>query len=257
MSEESFVPNPTLERLYPEAAVGGFSRVDGQIEFYTRINALVDEKSHVLDFGAGRGLWAVEPMPEMSRRLRRLKGRVARVVGTDVDAAVATNDTLDESHVVPIGAPLPFADETFDLVIADYVLEHVDAGDAQDVADEIMRVLKPGGWLAARTPNKWGTTGIGARIVPNRLHVRMLKRLQPDRKPEDVFPVRYQMNTRKHLRRLFARHTPYVYGHTSEPAYFGKSVLAWRVAATLARLTPPGLAPTLMVFVQKSGAAAG
>lgn len=255
MSDEPFVPDPTLERLYPEAAAGGFSRMDGQIEFYTRVNALVDQSSRVLDFGAGRGLWAVEPMPEMSRRLRRLKGRVAEVVGTDVDAAVATNETLDESHVVPIGAPLPFDDASFDVVIADYVLEHVDAGDAQDVVDEVMRVLKPGGWFAARTPNKWGTTGLGARMIPNKLHVTLLKRLQPDRKAEDVFPVRYEMNTRKDLRRLLGKHSVYVYGHTSEPAYFGKSVIAWRLAATLARLTPPGLAPTLMIFVQKSGLA--
>lgn len=251
--EESFAPEPTLERLYPESAVGGFSRVDGQIEFYTRINALVDDKSRVLDFGAGRGLWAVEPMPAMSRRLRRLKGRVAEVVGTDVDDAVLTNDTLDSAHVVPVGDPLPFPDASFDMVIADYVLEHVGESEAQDVADEIMRVLKPGGWLAARTPNKWGTTGIGARIIPNALHVRLLKRLQPGRKAEDVFPVRYEMNTRRDLRRLFAKHRVYAYGHTSEPAYFGRSVLAWRVAAFLARLTPPGLAPTLMIFVEKRG----
>lgn len=252
MTEESFAPDPTLERLYPESAVGGFSRVDGQIEFYTRINALVDEHSRVLDFGAGRGLWAVEPMPEMSRLLRRLKGRVAEVVGTDVDEAVLTNETLDSAQVVPIGEPLPFPDASFDLVIADYVLEHVGKSEAQDVADEVMRILKPGGWLAARTPNKWGTTGLGASIIPNRLHVTLLKRLQPNRKAEDVFPVRYEMNTRRDVRRLFGKHRAYVYGHTSEPAYFGKSVIAWRAAAFLARLTPPGLAPTLMIFVQKS-----
>ena len=66
MTDAGFTPDPTLKRLYPEAAVGGYSRTDGQIEFYTRINALVDEKSRVLDFGAGRGQWAVDPMPQMS-----------------------------------------------------------------------------------------------------------------------------------------------------------------------------------------------
>ncbi|VXB47340.1 bifunctional 2-polyprenyl-6-hydroxyphenol methylase/3-demethylubiquinol 3-O-methyltransferase UbiG [Aeromicrobium sp. 9AM] len=252
MTDAGFTPDPTLQRLYPEAAVGGYSRTDGQIEFYTRINALVDEKSRVLDFGAGRGQWAVDPMPQMSVRLRMLRGRVGEVVGTDVDPAVLDNPALDTAKVVPLGDPLPFDEASFDLVIADHVLEHVGAAERRDVADDVMRVLKPGGWFAARTPNKWGMIGVAARAVPNRMHVRTLSKLQPDRKAEDVFPTRYQMNTRRDLRRLFGAHSVYVYGHTSEPTYFGRSPLAWRMAALLGRLTPPTFAPTLMIFVQKA-----
>lgn len=251
MDIEPFSPDPVLAALYPEAAVGGYSRLDGQIEFYTRINALVDGDSRVLDFGAGRGHWAVDPMPEMARRLRMLRGRVAEVVGTDVDPVVLTNPALDAARVVPLGDRLPFEDESFDLVIADHVLEHVSRGDAAAVSDDVMRVLRPGGWLAARTPNKWGMIGLGARAVPNRLHVRMLQRLQPDRLAEDVFPTRYAMNTRRDLAQLFAAHRLHIYGHTSEPAYFGRSPAAWRLAAGLGRVTPPRLAPTLMIFVQK------
>jgi SAM-dependent methyltransferase len=253
VSADDFVPNPTHKRLYPEAAVGGYSRRDGQIEFYTRVNALVDDKSRVLDFGAGRGHWAVDPMPDMSKQLRWLKGRVAEVVGTDVDPVVMTNPSLDSAHVVELGAPLPLEDESFDLVVADYVLEHINAEDAPALAQDVMRVLKPGGWFAARTPNKWGMIGIGARAIPNRLHVRILNRLQPGRKAEDVFPTRYSMNTQKDLRRLFAPHAVHAYGHTSEPQYFGRSPVAWRIAATFDHFTPSRLAPTLMIFVQKEG----
>jgi SAM-dependent methyltransferase len=252
-----FRPHPTLSRLYPEAAVGGYTQLDGLVEFYTRINALVDAESTVLDFGAGRGHWAVDPIPEISRRLRMLRGRVAKVVGTDVDEAVLTNPSLDEALVVELGAQLPFPDRAFDLVVADHVFEHVNAADAQAAADDILRVLKPGGWLAARTPNKWGMIGLGARIVPNRRHVAVLSKLQPGRKAEDVFPVRYEMNTRKDLDRLFAAHSVHVYGHSSEPTYFGHSPIAWRLAAGLGRLTPNRFAPTLMIFVQKASAESG
>jgi len=250
---DSFRPSETLARLYPESTVGGFTRYDGFVEFYTRVNALLDEESEVLDFGAGRGLWASEPLPAASRRLRAFHERVGRVVGIDVDEAVLKNPALAEAKVVEPGDPIPYPDASFDLVLADYVLEHVSAADAPGVAADILRVLKPGGWLAARTPNKWGMIGLGARAVPNTLHTRFLHRLQPGRKDEDVFPVEYHMNTRRRLRQLFAAaERVVVYGHTSEPTYFGHSRAAWRMAAFLGRLTPPSLEPTLMVFVQKS-----
>lgn len=40
---------------FPEIEVGGFTSIDGTIEFYTRISALLNPSMTVLDFGAGRG----------------------------------------------------------------------------------------------------------------------------------------------------------------------------------------------------------
>jgi len=252
-SESTFRPGETLTRLYPEVRAGGYTRHDGFIEFYTRVNALLSPDSRVLDFGAGRGLWAIEPFPELHRRLRSFHERVAEVHGVDVDPVVLDNPTLASAQVIEPGALLPFEDASFDLVLADHVLEHVSDADAPTVAAEMLRILVPGGWIAARTPNKWGIIGIGARAVPNDLHTRVLSRLQPHRKAEDVFPVRYSMNTRRSLSALFpAPHELVVYGHASEPTYFGSNAPAWRVAQLVDRLTPPALAPTLMVFVRKA-----
>lgn len=251
---QEFRPGSTLERLYPEVRAGGFTRADGFIEFYTRVNALLDADSEVLDFGAGRGSWAHEPMAPLHKRIRAFHERVKAVHGVDVDPVVLENPTLTSAKVIDPAGPIPYGDASFDLVLADYVLEHVAAEDAQVVADEILRVLRPGGWFAAKTPNKWGMIGLGARAVPNDLHTRVLRRLQPTRKAEDVFPVRYAMNTRRALQRYFpAPHHLLVYGHASEPTYFGNSVVAWRLAQFADRLTPPRFAPTLMVFVQKAG----
>jgi SAM-dependent methyltransferase len=249
---EPFVPDDTLRRLYPESEAGGFTRHDGFVEFYSRVNALLTPESDVLDFGAGRGQWAFDPLPPFSRDLRAYHERVRSVVGCDVDPVVLTNPTLASADVVAPGDPLPYDDGSFDVVVADYVLEHVAEHDAPGVAAEVLRVLRPGGWLAARTPNKWGMIGIGARAVPNTLHTRVLHRLQPGRQDQDVFPVEYHMNTRRSLRTLFPEpHHLVVYGHNSEPRYFGHSVPAWRAAQLLNRVTPPALASTLMVFVQK------
>jgi hypothetical protein len=71
------------------------------------------------------------------------------------------------------------------------------------VVAELHRVVAPGGWVCARTPNRRGFIAVGARLVPNALHVRALKKLEPERKDFDVFPTRYRLNTMGQVRRAF------------------------------------------------------
>lgn len=54
------------------------------------------------------------------------------------------------TNLVMDGGSIPFEDATFDAVIAQAVLEYVP--DPFRVADEIHRVLRPGGWLYAESP---------------------------------------------------------------------------------------------------------
>lgn len=240
-----------VSRFYPEVAAGGYSRVDGSVEFYTRIRSLLGPDAQALDFGAGRG-WALmdDPNP-LRRRLANLKGACARVVGVDVDPAVQENPGLDEAVVIHPGNPLPFADGTFDLVLCDHVFEHLDEPAA--VAAELDRVLRPGGWICARTPNRNGYIAWGARLVPNDLHARLLRRLQPDRQSVDVFSTRYLLNTRAALLHHFPpdsyRHC--TYGFNTEPAYTGGSNMAWMLLWTWLRIVPEALCATWLVFLQK------
>lgn len=152
MSKEA-TRDDVIARLYPEVVAGGYARQDGFVDFYVRVRSLLTPDSVVLDFGAGRGEWTDPDTPPVFRDLRDLQSKAARVVGVDVDSAVLDNTSLDEAYQVDPAGRLPFEDETFDLVLADYVLEHVDPDDAASVAAELGRVLKPGGWLCARTPN--------------------------------------------------------------------------------------------------------
>jgi hypothetical protein len=69
------------EYFYPEISVGGFSRVDGTIEFYQRINALIQPDHVILDIGAGRGSAHVDQPSLYRTRLMNFKGRVAQVIG--------------------------------------------------------------------------------------------------------------------------------------------------------------------------------
>ncbi len=108
----------------------------------------------ILDMGAGAGRHAFEAYR-----------RGARIVALDSSSAElkdvsAMFGAMDQGGEAPAGGmavavngdarTLPFPDATFDRIITSEVLEHID----EDVMalDELVRVLKPGGTLAATVP---------------------------------------------------------------------------------------------------------
>jgi SAM-dependent methyltransferase len=136
----------------------------------------------VLDAGCGR-----------TTRLADQRGRISRLIGIDLDAqAVAENEALDEGHTGDLCQALPFADESFDLVYANFVVEHLD--DPAQAFSEWRRVLQPGGGLILLTPNRANPLVAVSAAVPRRLRVA-LKRRGAGVAEEDVIPVRYRANT--------------------------------------------------------------
>jgi SAM-dependent methyltransferase len=240
-----------LERLYPEVAATGFPCNDQLDLFYTMVAALLHQDDVVLDFGAGRGKVAEWPLA-FKRHLLTLKGRCAKVVGFDLDPAVRHNSLIDEAVVGCPGEPLPFPDESFDLVVSRATFEHIE--DPAACARELGRVLKPGGWICARTTNQWGVVGIGGSLVPNALHHRFLGFLEPGRKEHDDFPTCYRMNTLGTLRRLFPapayRHESYTF--SGPPTYHGNRLWLARLWQAYEALTPPAGRRMLHVFIQKT-----
>lgn len=239
--------------VFPEVGAGGYSRVDGTVQFWSRVNALLGPDDVVVDLGAGRGQFLDDPVP-FRRSLHDLGPRCARLVGLDVDPAVRENPALSEAHVIDPAGRFPLGDESVDLLVSDWTFEHVT--DPAHTAAEIGRVLRPGGWLCARTPRKWGAIGIPTMLVPDSLHVAALRRLQPSKAERDTFPTAYRLNSRAALRRAFpvAAWTHHVYEYESEPAYVGGSPALMRVGLALQRLVPARAASTLMVFVRKDPA---
>lgn len=238
-------------RFYPETAVGGFSRVDGSIDFWSRIAALVRPEWRVLDFGAGRGAHIDTDDSDYRRGLKILKGRVAHVEGCDVDPAVLENPHLDHATLIDPSAPLPFPDGSFDLVVANWVLEHVD--DAEGVAKELSRVTKPGGWIAAATANRLGYVALAASAITNRAHVRVLSKVQPGRLDHDVFPTRYRMNSRAILQQLFGRYGEVVaYTNSAEPSYHFDMRLLYGLFKLVHKLLPEALQTGLYLFVHRN-----
>ena len=239
----------TWQRIFPEHPAGGFGRLDPTVQFYGRVHALLDPEATVVDLGAGRGRFT-EDDSSYSRRLQMLRGTVRRVIGVDIDPAVKENPSLDEAIVWEPGLPIDLPDASVDLVLSDYTFEHID--DPKVVVGELDRILKPGGWVCARTPNRWGFIAVGARLVPNSVHARMLRRLEPQRQERDVFPTRYRLNSLGQLRRGFPAPDWSVHGYaTGEPAYVGRSRALTYLLFGLLRILPMRLQPMYLFFVQK------
>jgi SAM-dependent methyltransferase len=108
-----------------------------------------DDAPQVLDYGAGEG--------KHLHLVRKIKPQ-ARLVGIDIRDVHSAVDF--EFHRVAADAPLPFANETFDLVISCDVLEHVE--NLGKSLDEIQRVLRRGGSFIGFVPAEGG---FGAHAV--------------------------------------------------------------------------------------------
>jgi SAM-dependent methyltransferase len=238
-----------MQDFYPETAYGGFSRADGTVAFYTRVNALIDPPSTILDVGCGRGEYAEDPV-ENRRRLRNLRGKVAKVIGIDPDPAAETNPCVDTFRLVD-GPRWPVDDAAVDLCLVDNVLEHADEPD--DLLRECRRVLLPGGRLCIRTPNAFGYSTVLARLIPNAVHAAILGRVQIGRRSIDVFPTHYRCNTPRQLRESLARtgFTASVYGHGAEPSYLEFSRIAYALGVAWSYALPPSLQNTLFAFATR------
>lgn len=239
-----------LHAIAPEAAATGLSRRDGTVAFYVQVQQLARGATRVLDVGAGRGAWYEDEI-DVRRELHDLRGPNRTVIGLDVDPIVQENPAVDEARVLQPDAPWPVDGGSIDLVVADWVLEHVDR--PSTFVRELDRVLVPGGWFCARTTNAKGYVALGARLVPNRHHARVLRRLQPSRQERDVFPTRYRMNTVGQLQQAFdpARWEVVTVPHHPPPAYAGEKAWATRAVSAAQKLLPEALGTTLFVFARR------
>ncbi len=103
--------------------------------------------ARMLDIGSGSGAIAIA--------LVRDHG-AAHVTGIDVEtpvcaaatgrvAAAGLSDRIDIREVTP--GPLPFEDASFDVVFSKDSIIHIP--DKEALAQDVFRILKPGGWFAA------------------------------------------------------------------------------------------------------------
>jgi len=238
------------QTYYPESEFGGYSRVNGTVAFFERVQILARPEMVVLDVGCGRGNAAERFSQSPWEKCRLLKGRCKHVIGIDVSPAGHDNPMIDEFRRIE-GDQWPVETASIDLLVSDAVLEHVEKPEMY--FSECRRVLKPGGYLCLRTPNRWSYMSMIASIVPNHLHAKVVSWVQPGRQALDVFPTYYQANTKRAVRRLLRTHnfSGCVYPHIAEPNYLGFSRPLYAVGVYVHRWLPSLFWPMLFVFASR------
>jgi ubiquinone/menaquinone biosynthesis C-methylase UbiE len=130
----------------------------------------------------------------MDREQFDVVGESRLVIGMDYDLPSLHKHKAIERLLVGDVSRLPFPDQTFDLVSANMVVEHL-TDPAASLA-EIRRILKPGGAFVFHTPNYRSPWVFLGSLAPDFLKV-WLARVLEHRAAADVFPTRYRMNSAK------------------------------------------------------------
>ena len=240
-SKNTFKPGENL--------LGGYHELDGTIEFYGRINAILKDSDSVLDLGAGRGSWYSLDNCSYRREIRNLKKKVKYLVGIDIDDAVLENPTTHKNMTMSL-KKIPLENNSMDIIVADWVLEHVQ--NTTEFVSEVDRVLKPGGIFCARTPHKYKYVSLFASLIKNKFHSKILKFIQPQRKERDIFPTAYKLNTLQTIRRKFKNYKDFSYLYTSHPSYYAENQILFKLFAFFHKVLPAVMVSEIFVFLQKS-----
>jgi len=158
------------------------------------VRGYVTRETAVLDLGCGRG-----GVVELFWRDVKL------AAGLDPDEpSLAERRARGMPVVTGRGEQLPFAPESFDLIVSVWVLEHLRT--PETVFSEVHRVLRPGGHFVFLTPNlrnpllAFNRLGRALPQLQRRLVPRLYGRVEAD-----TFPVQYRANTARAIRSLAGR----------------------------------------------------
>jgi SAM-dependent methyltransferase len=219
----------TAYRERYRAARPGWMASGDQFDFV--VQRWITKDSAVLDLGCGR-----------TGGIERFWTNARLAVGIDPDL----ESLRDRQNGLPVlralGDGLPFGDETFDIVVSVWVLEHLAA--PAGVFAEAARVLKRGGHFIFLTPNALNPLILGNRLgqVAPWLQHRLVSNIY-GRGKGDTFAVRYRANTTGRLRSLAKRHNFSVMELRviSDPTYVAFNPALFRAAMLAERALPSGL----------------
>ena len=145
---------------------------------------LITEKTVLLDAGCGeKGI------------MNKYNGRNKLSVGIDLSLdALKRNKSFDHLLNSDV-AELPFKDGSFDVVISQWVGEHLK--NPKLVYKEFARVLKRNGHLIIVTNSVYNIIMFVSAILPAKFRDKLKKKVFPSEIDEDTFPTYYKCNSKK------------------------------------------------------------
>ena len=149
-----------------------------------QLGPLMGEKTVLLDAGCGeKGI------------MDKYRGKNCLSVGMDLSLeAMACNSALD-GYVQSGVEVLPFKDKIFDVVVSQWVMEHIRS--PRLVFKEFSRVLKPDGDLIVVTNSVYNPIMLVSAVLPSRMRDNMKEKVFPSEIKEDTFPTYYNCNSKR------------------------------------------------------------
>jgi len=192
-----------------------------------------------------------------------LHGRVALAAGVDADwQSLVEHRAPALQRVCALAERLPFLDESFDLIVCSWVLEHLARPDM--VFNEVARVLRSpdplqprsGGHFVFLAPNAWHplvwTNRVLGRVSgrQRRLIAQLYGRVEVD-----TFPAVYRANTRGRISQLAERAGLMTVGFSlvGDPTYLAFNDFCFSVAVVAERLLPTWMKVHLVGHYVKAG----
>jgi len=185
-------------------------------------------ETRVLDLGCGRG-GIVERLHTQGEW-----------TGIDPDMLSLKEHRLSQlprSHAY--AGRLPFAGDTFDIVVSSWVMEH--AEHPAELFKEVARILRPAGRFFVLTPNAHHPIPGISRLLARLVHIQ--QRIVPKiygRAGKDAFPIYYRANTPDQLDACAQRAglQRVRLALIEDPSYFAWNSLTFWCAIRLERLLP-------------------
>lgn len=172
--------------------------VHPQVRYKQLLGNLLQPGTRWLDLGCGHEVirrWALLPgEKETSFTLTPTLS-----VGVDGDVEALRSNQCTPYRVAADLHALPFADDSFEIVTSNMVLEH--SSNPAALMLEVWRVLRRKGVFVFHTPNKYYPMSLLAAALPDDIKSRVVA-LASRRPEKDVYPTFYRMNSDSEISRV-------------------------------------------------------
>lgn len=228
-SQEDRIKKEGWLKNYPNFLKNLYHQTKTVHDYYDQeLAPLINEKAVLLDAGCGeKGI------------MDKYQGRTKLAVGVDLSAkALKKNSSLDRLLVSSV-EKLPFPDNSFDIIICQWVVEHLKRPDL--AFKEFSRVLRENGDLIVVTNSIYNPLMLINALLPVKIRDRLKEKVFPAQIKEDTFPTYYHCNSKKRLNKILSNlgFSLIFCGYCGDVSIFLFSKLLFSLALVYEKVTAP------------------